>query len=145
MHGTFYILRSPEVHRKLKRELLLAWPELKKEPDLSELEKLPYLVLLCSNLAVPPAEPDLYFLDRSHQRIPSRKPWSGISTSKGSACFGSYNRTKIHPRRGESHEKVSDGLESRSADAPAVDRGRNEQPFRPPQSSCVRQPERFQS
>ncbi|KAL1963324.1 hypothetical protein VTN77DRAFT_8445 [Rasamsonia byssochlamydoides] len=43
MHGCFHILSLPEVYRKLKQELLLAWPDLEKKPSLNELEKLPYL------------------------------------------------------------------------------------------------------
>ncbi|KAL1989053.1 hypothetical protein VTN96DRAFT_5816 [Rasamsonia emersonii] len=43
MHGTFYILSLPEIYRKLKEELLRAWPDLEKQPGLSELEKMPYL------------------------------------------------------------------------------------------------------
>lgn len=45
MHGSFYILSLPEVYRKLKEELLTAWPDLNHDLSLSELEKLPYLVI----------------------------------------------------------------------------------------------------
>ncbi|KAL1989438.1 hypothetical protein VTN49DRAFT_7249 [Thermomyces lanuginosus] len=43
MHGSFYILKMPEIYRKLKAELLEAWPVLSSPPSLSELERLPYL------------------------------------------------------------------------------------------------------
>lgn len=46
MHGTFCILSLPDVYRRLKEELLRAWPDLAREPGLSELEKMPYLVVL---------------------------------------------------------------------------------------------------
>lgn len=45
MHGSFYILTLPTVYAKLKAELLSAWPALDDIPSLSELEKLPYLVI----------------------------------------------------------------------------------------------------
>lgn len=48
MHGSFYILTLPTVYAKLKAELLSAWPVLDDIPSLSELEKLPYLVILSS-------------------------------------------------------------------------------------------------
>lgn len=44
MHGTFYILRTPHVYRRLKEELFAAWPHLNQPPSLADLEKLPYLV-----------------------------------------------------------------------------------------------------
>lgn len=44
MHGTFCILKSPEVHKQLKAELTQAWPTLDQPPTLAELEQLPYLV-----------------------------------------------------------------------------------------------------
>jgi len=44
MHGTFCILRSPEVYERLKAELKQAWPDFEKAPALAELEQLPYLV-----------------------------------------------------------------------------------------------------
>ncbi|KAL2784370.1 cytochrome P450 [Aspergillus keveii] len=43
MHGSFYILRSPEVYRKMKEELISIWPEIEKPPRWEELERLPYL------------------------------------------------------------------------------------------------------
>lgn len=48
MHGSFYILTLPGVYGKLKAELLSAWPVPDDVPSLSELEKLPYLVLVSS-------------------------------------------------------------------------------------------------
>jgi Cytochrome P450 len=46
MHGSFYILKLPNVYRKLKEELRAIWPDLHAEvpPSLNELEKLPFLV-----------------------------------------------------------------------------------------------------
>jgi cytochrome P450 len=44
MHGSFYILRSPEVYRKMKEELFSIWSEIEKPPRWEELERLPYLV-----------------------------------------------------------------------------------------------------
>lgn len=44
MHGTFEILRHPEVYRKLKAELLEVWPDLSESPSHATLEGLPYLV-----------------------------------------------------------------------------------------------------
>lgn len=46
MHGAFYTLTLPDVYRRLKEELLQAWPDLGQPPRLSVLEKLPYLVRL---------------------------------------------------------------------------------------------------
>ncbi|EAS30658.3 uncharacterized protein CIMG_06137 [Coccidioides immitis RS] len=43
MHGTFYILKQPEVYRRLKEEIHAVWPNLNTLPDLTDLEKLPYL------------------------------------------------------------------------------------------------------
>ncbi|PGH08839.1 hypothetical protein AJ79_05843 [Helicocarpus griseus UAMH5409] len=43
MHGSFYILTLSDVYRRLKAELLQAWPDLDQPPRLSVLEKLPYL------------------------------------------------------------------------------------------------------
>ncbi|KAI9834921.1 MAG: hypothetical protein M1819_002644 [Sarea resinae] len=44
MIGTFHLLKNPEILARLRRELLDVWPKLEKEPDLKELEKMPYLV-----------------------------------------------------------------------------------------------------
>lgn len=44
MHGTFEISRKPEVVRKLRSELLEAWPDLSDNPSHITLEGLPYLV-----------------------------------------------------------------------------------------------------
>lgn len=44
MHGTFEILRKPEVYRKLKAELIEAWPDISSSPSHTMLEGLPYLV-----------------------------------------------------------------------------------------------------
>jgi cytochrome P450 len=44
MIGTFHILDNPDTLRKLKEELLVAWPEIGQIPKYEELEKLPYLV-----------------------------------------------------------------------------------------------------
>jgi cytochrome P450 len=46
MHGSFYILKLPNVYQKLKEELRAIWPDLHAEvpPSLNELEKLPFLV-----------------------------------------------------------------------------------------------------
>lgn len=44
MHGTFEVLRKPDVLRKLKAELTEAWPDLLHNPTHAELESLPYLV-----------------------------------------------------------------------------------------------------
>jgi cytochrome P450 len=46
MHGSFYILKLPNVYRKLKEELRVIWPDLHAEipPSFNELEKLPFLV-----------------------------------------------------------------------------------------------------
>ncbi|EED13527.1 cytochrome P450, putative [Talaromyces stipitatus ATCC 10500] len=43
MHGSFYVLTAPTVYRRLKEELISAWPVLEDAPDLCELQKLPYL------------------------------------------------------------------------------------------------------
>lgn len=51
MHGTFYVLKQQNVYHKLKEELQAAWPNLNVLPELTDLEKLPYLVrFLCSSL-----------------------------------------------------------------------------------------------
>ncbi len=44
MVGTFYLLSNPATLARLKKELREAWPRLEKEPDLKDLERLPYLV-----------------------------------------------------------------------------------------------------
>lgn len=44
MHGTFEILRHPQVYRKLKAELMEVWPDLSDSPSHVTLEGLPYLV-----------------------------------------------------------------------------------------------------
>lgn len=44
MHGSFYVLTSPNVYQRLKEELVSAWPILEDTPDLYDLQKLPYLV-----------------------------------------------------------------------------------------------------
>ncbi|GLB11935.1 hypothetical protein AtubIFM57258_009209 [Aspergillus tubingensis] len=38
----YYILRDPEVHKKLRSELCAAWPDATMEPGLIALEQLPY-------------------------------------------------------------------------------------------------------
>ncbi|KAI9865057.1 MAG: hypothetical protein M1830_006062, partial [Pleopsidium flavum] len=43
MIGTFYLLANPATLARLKEELREAWPRLEKEPDLRDLERLPYL------------------------------------------------------------------------------------------------------
>lgn len=42
--GTLNILDNPEVHAKLREEILKAWPKLDAPPRYEELENLPYLV-----------------------------------------------------------------------------------------------------
>jgi cytochrome P450 len=55
MHGAFHILSSPKVYRKLKEELLTAWPDLNNQLTLLELEKLPYLTaVLKESLRISP-------------------------------------------------------------------------------------------
>jgi len=44
MVGTFYMLKHPDVLKRLKKELHDAWPNLEQEPELRDLEKLSYLV-----------------------------------------------------------------------------------------------------
>ena len=44
MIGTFYLLSKPEMAASLKEELLEIWPTLGREPELKDLERLPYLV-----------------------------------------------------------------------------------------------------
>lgn len=44
MHGTFEISRQPEVVRKLRSELVEAWPDRSDNPSHTMLEGLPYLV-----------------------------------------------------------------------------------------------------
>ena len=44
MIGTFYLLKTPSLVDRLKKELHKAWPDLEQEPSLRELEALPYLV-----------------------------------------------------------------------------------------------------
>ena len=48
MQGAFYLLQKPELLRKLKDELKMYWPELGpgKEPKLSVLEEMPFMVSL---------------------------------------------------------------------------------------------------
>lgn len=85
MHGSFYILKMPEIYRKLKAELLEAWPVLSSPPSLSELERLPYLVSPrstdhlafyltwsadCRPQGITPHEPG-----RCFTLAPSRAPW----------------------------------------------------------------------
>jgi cytochrome P450 len=41
--ATYYILQNPTVTKKLKEELLVAFPEPANPPELSKLEQLPYL------------------------------------------------------------------------------------------------------
>lgn len=43
MVGTHHLLQRPEALQALKKELLAAWPTLSKEPELRDLESLPYL------------------------------------------------------------------------------------------------------
>ena len=45
--ATMHILSNSEVHDRLNRELLKAWPELASRPRFEALEDLPYLVSLC--------------------------------------------------------------------------------------------------
>lgn len=42
--GTLNVLDNPEVHAKLRDEILKAWPKLDEPPRYEELEDLPYLV-----------------------------------------------------------------------------------------------------
>lgn len=44
MLGTFYVLESPGLVKRLKDELKRAWPVLNKPPKFEDLEKLPFLV-----------------------------------------------------------------------------------------------------
>lgn len=44
MVGTFYMLKNPDMLKKLKKELHELWPNLEKEPELKDLERLPYMV-----------------------------------------------------------------------------------------------------
>jgi cytochrome P450 len=44
MIGTFYLLKHPELGKRLKGELRDAWPDVNQELSLKELEALPYLV-----------------------------------------------------------------------------------------------------
>ena len=46
MIGTFYLLKRPDLVKKLKDELKEYWPELEpgREPKLSVLEEMPFLV-----------------------------------------------------------------------------------------------------
>lgn len=48
MIGTFYMLKRPDLMKRLKDELKHYWPELGsgKEPTLSVLEEMPFLVSL---------------------------------------------------------------------------------------------------
>ncbi|KAK7473102.1 hypothetical protein VKT23_001203 [Stygiomarasmius scandens] len=41
--GTFYALNNPEISKRLKEELVAAWPDADSAPDLATLEQLPYL------------------------------------------------------------------------------------------------------
>ncbi len=43
MHGSFYVMTKPDVHKKLTEELHEARPDLKQPTALAALEKLPYL------------------------------------------------------------------------------------------------------
>ncbi|KAG2418560.1 hypothetical protein HFD88_001661 [Aspergillus terreus] len=43
MHGSFHIIQTPRVYRKLREELMAAWPDLEQPPSLATLEQLPYL------------------------------------------------------------------------------------------------------
>jgi hypothetical protein len=45
MLGVWHLLENPDDVRKLKDELLAAWPVLENTPTLEELEKLPFLVI----------------------------------------------------------------------------------------------------
>ncbi|WEW56407.1 hypothetical protein PRK78_001850 [Emydomyces testavorans] len=55
MHGTFYILKLPHVYQRLKEELHSAWPNFNTLPDLTDLEKLPYLTaVLKESLRISP-------------------------------------------------------------------------------------------
>ena len=42
--GTLSVLGDPEIHAKLVKELLEAWPRLEDRPRCEDLESLPYLV-----------------------------------------------------------------------------------------------------
>lgn len=44
--GTIHVLHNPDIHSRLKTELLTAWPELMNRPRYEVLEGLPYLVPL---------------------------------------------------------------------------------------------------
>jgi cytochrome P450 len=44
MVGTFYMLKNPDMLKRLKKELHDLWPVMEQEPELRDLEKLPYLV-----------------------------------------------------------------------------------------------------
>ena len=41
--ASFHILDNPDVLRRLREELILAMPDIKAPPPLTELERLPYL------------------------------------------------------------------------------------------------------
>ncbi|EKM53729.1 uncharacterized protein PHACADRAFT_198150 [Phanerochaete carnosa HHB-10118-sp] len=41
--GTLHVLSNPEIHAKLQKELVEAWPDLDDVPRFEQLEKLPYL------------------------------------------------------------------------------------------------------
>ena len=43
MLGSYYLLKSAETYQKFKHELRDIWPELDQEPNLQDLETLPYL------------------------------------------------------------------------------------------------------
>jgi hypothetical protein len=45
MLGTWHLLESPDNVRRLKSELLKAWPALDNTPSLEDLERLPFLVI----------------------------------------------------------------------------------------------------
>lgn len=72
--GTLNVLDNPEVHAKLRDEILKAWPKLDEPPRYEELENLPYLVRTSLNLAAV-----THWFCRSpescHQRIPSLQSW----------------------------------------------------------------------
>ncbi|PGH18252.1 hypothetical protein AJ79_00591 [Helicocarpus griseus UAMH5409] len=58
MMGIFNVLEQPDVLKKLKAELLNAWPDLNEAPRYQELEKLPYLTaVIKESLRISPGVP----------------------------------------------------------------------------------------
>lgn len=42
--GSIHVLQNPDIHHKLKAELLEAWPDLSERPRYEDMDSLPYLV-----------------------------------------------------------------------------------------------------